>query len=99
MLYFSMRFEWSPEKDTANQLKHGVSFEEAREIFFDPLHLSILDKRYSYFEERWITLGETGKYRLIVAANLFFDEKGEEVIRIISAREATTHERKQYEEQ
>jgi len=93
-----MRFEWDPIKDSKNQKKHGVSFSEAREVFDDPLHLSILDGRYSYFEERWISLGQTKKSQILVVANLFFDSNGEEVIRIISAREATLNERKQYEE-
>jgi len=42
-----MRFEWDPVKDLKSQQKHGVSFTEAREIFDDPLHVSILDKRFS----------------------------------------------------
>ncbi len=92
-----MRYEWDDTKDRTNQKKHGVSFSEATEIFDDPLHLSILDHRFSYFEERWITVGQSHQRRLIVAANLFFDDDGEEIIRIISAREATVHERRQYE--
>ena len=92
-----MTFEWDLLKNAANFTKHGVSFEEATEIFDDPLHVSLLDHRFSYFEERWITIGQTKSRRLLIAANLFFDSKGEEVIRIISAREATQNERKQYE--
>ncbi len=93
-----MKFEWDTVKDNQNQEKHGISFSEAMEVFFDPLHLSILDKRYTYFEERWITIGQVKDCRIIVVANLYFSEHGEEVIRIVSAREATVHERKQYEE-
>lgn len=92
-----MRFEWDDSKNTSNKRKHKVSFEEAKEIFDDPLHISILDERFSYFEERWVSIGQTHNKKLVVVANLFFDESGEEVIRIISAREATIHERKQYE--
>ena len=92
-----MRFEWDHAKSIENQKKHGVSFEEAREVFDDPLHLALLDERFGYFEERWITMGSTRKRRIVVAANLYFDDEGEEVVRIISAREATVHERKQYE--
>lgn len=92
-----MTFEWDPVKNRTNQAEHGVSFEEAREVFDDPLHLSVVDRRFSYFEERWITLGQTRRASLLVTAHLFFDEAGEEVIRILSAREATIHERKQYE--
>lgn len=93
-----MIFEWDPQKDIINQSKHGVSFEEAREVFDDPLHLSILDNRFNYFEERWISIGKTKKSFTLVVVNLFFNDDGEEVIRIISARRATVNERKQYEE-
>ncbi len=93
-----MLFEWDPRKDLINRSKHGVSFAEAREAFDDPLHLSILDERYSYFEERWVTIGQTMRTRLVVVANLFFNAEGEEVVRIISAREATASERRQYED-
>ena len=92
-----MRFEWDPKKSDTNAKKHGVSFEEARQVFNDPLHLSIMDERFNYFEERWVTLGQTSDRQILVVVNLFFDEDGEEVIRIISAREATKNERKQYE--
>ena len=92
-----MKFEWDHNKDYANQKKHGLSFDEAIEIFEDPLHISILDGRYSYFEERWITVGMTRGQSVVVAANLYFDDEGEEIIRIISAREATNNERKKYE--
>ena len=93
-----MRFEWDNRKNDANIKKHGVSFEEAREVFDDPLHLAIMDHRFSYFEERWITIGETERRRVVVVANLYFDDDDEEVIRIISAREATSNERRQYED-
>ena len=92
-----MGFEWDHAKSEENRKKHGVSFEEAREIFDDPLHLAFLDERFGYFEERWITIGSTKKRRIVVAANLCFDDEGEEVVRIISARGATAHERKAYE--
>jgi hypothetical protein len=93
-----MRFEWDAAKNATNIRKHGVCFEEAREVFDDPLHIALLDRRFNYFAERWITIGRTTNRRLIVAAHLYFDDEGEEVIRIISAREATTNERKQYED-
>jgi uncharacterized DUF497 family protein len=92
-----MRYEWNIHKSELNVKKHGISFEEAKEIFDDPLHISMLDKRFSYFEERWISVGQTKKTKLLVVANLFFDDSGEEVIRIISARRATSNEQRQYE--
>ncbi len=93
-----MLFEWDPAKDSINQQKHRVSFSEAREVFEDPLHVSFLDHRYSYFEERWITLGQSKARKILVVANLFFNADGEEVVRILSAREASSNERRQYEE-
>ncbi len=92
-----VRFEWENKKNSENINKHGVSFEEAQEVFSDPLHLSRLDKKFGYLEERWITVGSTSKGEIVVVANLFFNSEGEEVIRIISARGATSRERKQYE--
>jgi len=92
-----MLFEWDPKKSESNIRKHGISFDEARQVFNDPLHLSILDERFSYFEERWISVGRTAERRILVVVNLFFNEDGEEVIRIISAREPTSNERRQYE--
>ena len=92
-----MLFEWGPKKSESNFRKHGISFDEARQVFDDPLHLSIMDERFSYFEERWVSVGRTAERRILVVVNLFFNEDGEEVIRIISAREPTSHERRQYE--
>jgi uncharacterized DUF497 family protein len=92
-----MKFEWNEEKNKLNQDKHGISFEEAKEIFEDPFQISKLDYRFSYFEERWITIGSTSKHKVLVVANLFFTDDGEEIIRIISARKANKKERDYYE--
>jgi uncharacterized DUF497 family protein len=92
-----MKFEWDDSKNKLNQEKHSISFEEAKEVFNDALQISRLDKRFNYFEERWITLGATKKEKVLVVANLFFSDDGEEIIRIISARKANNNERKAYE--
>ena len=92
-----MKYEWNEEKNKLNQEKHGISFEEAKEVFDDALQISRLDKRFSYFEERWITVGTTSKHKILVVANLFFTDEGEEIIRIISARKANKQERNSYE--
>jgi len=93
-----LKFEWSEIKNSSNIEKHQVSFEEAREVFNDPMHISKLDHRFDYFEERWVTLGSTSKDKILVVANMFFDEHGEEIIRIISARKANQNERTFYEQ-
>jgi len=91
-----MKFEWDENKNRLNQHKHGVSFEEAKLVFDDPLQISKLDYRFSYFEERWITLGSSKNSQLLVVVNLFFTDDGEEIIRIISARNANPKERTRY---
>ena len=93
-----MRFEWDERKNRTNQRKHGVSFEEASEVFGDPLHLSWLDERFSAFEERWVTIGQTSSGLMLTVANLFFDAGGDGVVRVISARKATPREQRHYEE-
>ena len=92
-----MIFDWDSNKNSENIEKHGISFEQAQEVFLDPLHLSVLDERFSYFEERWITMGTTTTGGVIVVAHLYFVEEPEERIRIIFARRATPRERKQHE--
>ena len=92
-----MKFEWDEEKNRLNKRNHNVSFEQAREVFNDPLQISMLDFRFNYREERWITIGSTKKSTILVVANLFFTDDGEEIIRIISAREANTKEVVNYE--
>ncbi len=93
-----MRFEWDERKNRANIEKHQISFDEAKDIFEDPLHIAKLDCRFSYFEERWITIGSTKSDKILVVANIFFDDNGEEIIRIISARKATQKEKDFYEQ-
>ena len=95
---FYLRFEWSDEKNRLNIKKHNISFEDAKEVFFDPMHIAKLDHRFDYFEERWITIGKTTKDKVVVVANMIFDDSGEEIIRIISARKANHKERNFYEQ-
>lgn len=91
-----MKFEWNEAKNRANILKHGISFEEASEIFNDPMIVSKLDIRYEYGEERWFSIGATKKGMVTMVAHLYFDEKQEPIIRIISARKATAKEAQAY---
>lgn len=92
-------FEWDPDKAKSNLTKHKVSFEEATEVFLDPLQISIPDDKHSELEERWITMGNTqsNKVRLVVHTYLAYHNE-QITIRIISARPATRHEQRQYEE-
>ena len=89
-----MQFEWNREKAKKNFSKHKVSFDEAMTVFYDPLSATFEDKEHSTTEQRLITIGYSSKNRLIVVAHT---ERGT-IVRIISARLATAHERKKHEE-
>jgi uncharacterized DUF497 family protein len=90
----SLQFEWEDRKARQNLKKHGVSFEEASTVFSDPLALTIHDPLHSEQEDRFVTLGDSHRRRLLVVV---FTDRGAK-IRIISARTATSRERKDYEE-
>jgi uncharacterized DUF497 family protein len=89
-----MEFEWNLAKAASNRQKHGVSFEEAASAFGDPNAITFDDPAHSVGEERWLTFGYSTDGRLLVVSHV---ERGKRV-RLISAREATKHERKIYEE-
>jgi len=90
----SYYFEWNPEKAVANFRKHGVSFEEATTVFSDLLAMNMPDPDHSLNEERFVLLGLSHRLRLLVVA---YAERGTRT-RLISDREATRKERRQYEE-
>ncbi len=92
-----IRFEWDEQKNLSNQRKHGVSFEEAGQIFRDVMHVSVQD-RVENGEERWQTFGHVDGVLLLMVAHTIREESDtEEVVRIISARRATLKERRRYE--
>jgi uncharacterized protein len=88
-----VRFEWDSEKAAESLRKHGVSFDEAATVFFDPLSMTIPDPEHSIGERRFITMGGSSTGRVLVVAHT---ERGS-TIRIISARSASASERKRYE--
>ena len=90
-----MRFEWDPRKAAQNLKKHRVGFSEAETAFADEAGW-LLDDPDSPGEERYVLLGFSGKGRLLVVVHTY--REAEAVIRIISARKATSRERRQYEE-
>ena len=88
-----MQFEWDPAKARANVRKHGVSFEEASSIFGDALAYTFADPDHSVREGRWLTFGLSDRGRILLVSHVDRDDR----VRIVSAREATKHERKIYE--
>lgn len=93
-----IQVEWDETKARSNWRKHGVSFTHAAQVFSDPLALTLLDKNHGDQEERWITLGQVQGRRLVVVIHTWMEVLNDKVmVRIISAREATAHECRQYE--
>ena len=79
-----LRFEWDPNKNEINKKKHGISFEEAKTVFYDDEARIIDDPEHSQEEERFIILGLSSKANLLVVCHCY--RASETVIRIISAR-------------
>jgi uncharacterized DUF497 family protein len=90
----NVSFEWDPAKDRTNTKKHGVSFEEARTVFFDENAIRFFDPDHSDDEDRFIMLGMSYKLHVLVVCHCY--RKNESIIRIISARKATKHESENY---
>ena len=89
-----LRFGWDERKNRSNQHKHGISFEEAETVFLDDNALLIDDPDHSDDELRFVLLGFSSALRMLAVCHC---ERGDgEVIRIISARKATTKESKSY---
>jgi len=90
----ALHFEWDNEKAAANAKKHGISFEEAKSVFRDERAKLINDPDHSEDEDRFILLGLSETLRLLVVCHCYRDEN--HIIRIISARKATTKESQSY---
>lgn len=94
-----MKFEWNDQKSEINYKKHRIRFEEAQTVFADPKAIEFFDDVHSNQEDRFIRIGNSLKGNVLLV--IFCERlkiKSEGVIRIISARKATTNERRLYEE-
>lgn len=90
-----VEFEWDGDKAASNVTKHAVTFDEASTVFGDPLAVIFDDQEHSLDEIREIIIGHSILERLLLVS---FTERGEDTVRIISARKATKRERKDYEQ-
>ena len=91
-----MNFEWNPRKAKSNLDKHGVSFEEASRVFWDPHRIeTYVGAEEAHGEDRWKTIGLVEMVMLTVVYTI--RGRNADIIRIISARKADNHERSQYE--
>jgi len=90
-----IKFEWNTAKAVTNIKKHGVSFEEAKSVFFDDFSVQFFDQNNSDTEERFLMLGMSNETNLLLICHCERDDGN--TIRIISARKATKNESKHYQ--
>ncbi|MEP7157601.1 MAG: BrnT family toxin [Betaproteobacteria bacterium] len=90
-----IRFEWDPHKASLNERKHGISFDEAQSAFYDDCARLIGDPDHSQDEERFVLLGLSKSIRLLSICHCY--KRDGRVIRIFSARKATSSESKAYQ--
>ena len=91
-------FRWDAVKAVSNAIKHGVTFEQAASVFFDPLALTVFDEAHSQEEERWWLLGHDVTGALLLVAHTYQATGAASAnVRLISARPATGRERRFYE--
>lgn len=90
-----IEFEWDFAKAKVNLDKHGVSFEEAKSVFYDEYARQFFDDEHSESEDRFIMLGLSDHSRILVVCHC--EQSQGNIIRLISARKATSNERKYYD--
>ncbi|MBR2041840.1 MAG: BrnT family toxin [Oscillospiraceae bacterium] len=91
-----IKFEWDKNKNEINKKKHGLSFEEAREVFGDENAILFDDPDHSLDEDRFLIIGSIKSSKICIVSHCYRDN--DNVIRLISAREATKNEKRIYEE-
>ena len=89
-----IKFEWDQAKSRSNQRKHGISFEEAKSVFYDEYAIQFYDEDNSEAEDRFLMVGLSQESRILLVCHCERDDG--QSIRIISARKATDSERKYY---
>jgi uncharacterized DUF497 family protein len=90
-----MKFEWNTAKAVTNIKKHGVSFEEAKSVFFDDFAVQFFDQENSGTEDRFLMLGMSNETNLLLICHCERDDGN--TIRVISARKATKNESENYQ--
>lgn len=89
-----IKFEWDPIKGEKNRAKHGISFDEAKSVFYDECAIQFYDEEHSGDEDRFLMLGLSCETRVLLVCHC--ERNSGQSIRIISARKATENERKNY---
>ena len=89
-----IKFEWDRSKALSNKQKHGITFEEAQSVFYDDFAIQFFDEQNSDTEDRFLILGHSNRARILLICHC--EKESGDLIRIISARKATSKERKFY---
>lgn len=89
-----LNIEWDENKNQKNIKNHGISFEQAKYVFADPLYVEFYDGKHSDDEDRYIILGKVSKVLMVIVTY----RANNSIVRIVSAREATKKEVRLYEE-
>lgn len=89
-----IKFEWDENKNQTNQRKHGISFEEASEVFEDESAILFDDPDHSIDEDRFLIIGMIKSTKICIISHCY--RNNDSVIRLISAREATKSEKRTY---
>ena len=92
----TIKFEWDEKKNEINKRKHGLSFEEAKEVFGDENAILFDDPDHSMDEDRFLIIGSVKSSKICIVSHCYRDN--DNVIRLISARQATKNEQRVYEE-
>jgi uncharacterized DUF497 family protein len=92
----TLRLEWSQNKARENIRRHGISFEEARTVFYEENAIEFFDQDHSFKEDRYLMVGFSSKINLLLVSYTVREEKDEDIIRIISSRKPTEKEQKIY---
>ncbi|MFZ4526487.1 MAG: BrnT family toxin [Chlorobium sp.] len=90
----AIEFQWDDNKARINSEKHGVTFQEAKTVFYDEFADQFFDQDNSDEEDRFLLIGRSNHSRILMVCHCY--RKSDEVIRIISARKATKSETKFY---
>ena len=93
----TLKFEWDPNKNEINKKKHGLSFETAKEVFYDEYAVLFDDPEHSDEEDRFLIIGSVKTAQICIVSHCYRDN--ENSIRIISARKATKSEQLYYLDQ
>jgi len=93
---YALSFDWDPKKAQINAAKHGITFDEAKSVFYDENAFVIPDPDHSIAEERFVIMGMSISLRVLVVVHYL--RENNQVIRIISARKAGTKEKQPYME-